>query len=267
MPAPSEAPPRPARVRPDAVLVRAVDEARAAAVAEVGDDEVGESVGTRSDGERVVSHLFACRRPGYRGWHWSVTLARAPRQRHITVDEVVLLPGDDSVVAPPWVPWAERLRPDDLGPGDLLPVDDDDPRLVPGWLAGDPAAEDLVDGGVVREVASELGLGRERVLSLEGRDLAAQRWYDGDKGPDTPLAEAAPGRCVSCGFLVRVAGPLGTLFGVCANGSVGDDGSVVSFDHGCGGHSDVREQQPAQRESKLPEHSFDTVGYAPLGRD
>lgn len=259
MPAPSD-PSRPARARPDTVLVRAVDEARAAAVAEVGEGDVGEAVGTRSEGERVVSHLFACRRPGYRGWHWSVTLARAPRQRHVTVDEVVLLPGDDSVLAPAWVPWAQRLRPGDVGPGDLLPVEEDDPRLVPGWLTGDSAA------GGWRELAAEIGLGRERVLSLEGRDIAAQRWYDGDNGPHTPLAQAAPGRCVSCGFLVRVAGPLGTVFGVCANGMVSDDGSIVSFDHGCGGHSDVTEPK-AQPESKLPEPSFDTVGYAPLGRD
>jgi hypothetical protein len=114
-------------------------------------------------------------------------------------------------------------------------------------------------------VANEVGLGRERVLSLEGRDDAAQRWYDGDRGPSSPIADAAPARCVSCGFLVRVAGPLGTLFGVCANGNVADDGRVVAFDHGCGGHSDVREAG-TQRELRLPAPVLDTVAYAPLGR-
>ncbi len=251
------------RLRADTVLVRAVDEARAAAVEVAGEGEVGEPVGTRPEGERVVSHLFACRRPGYRGWHWSVTLTRAPRQRQPTVDEVVLLPGDESLVAPEWVPYTERVRPGDLGPGDLLPVADDDPRLVPGWLAGDPATDALVDESTVRSVVDEVGLGRERVLSLEGRDLAAERWYDGDPGPGAPVAEAAPARCVSCGFLVRVAGPLGTLFGVCANGAVGDDGKVVAFDHGCGGHSDVREPS-REREAPLVEHAFDTMAFAPL---
>ncbi|MFL6110584.1 MAG: DUF3027 domain-containing protein, partial [Catenulispora sp.] len=69
----------------------------------------------------------------------------------------------------------------------------------------------------VREVAKDLGLGRVRTLSPEGRDLAAQRWYDGEQGPDVPLAQSAPGRCVGCGFMVRLAGPLSEMFGVCAN--------------------------------------------------
>src|SRR3712207_8065740 len=36
------------------------------------------------------------------------------------------------------------------------------------------------------------------ILSVEGRELAAQRWYDGSHGPDTDLAKAAPGRCIGC---------------------------------------------------------------------
>ena len=66
-----------------------------------------------------------------RGWQWAVTVARASRQRQVTVDEVVLMPGDEAIVAPAWVPYKERVQPGDLSPGDLLPVDDDDPRLVP----------------------------------------------------------------------------------------------------------------------------------------
>jgi hypothetical protein len=65
---------------------------------------------------------------------------------------------------------------------------------------------------------------------------------------------------------VRLGGALGTLFGVCANGNVGDDGNVVSFDHGCGGHSDVREARPTG-ESALPEPVFDTVAYEPFSFD
>ena len=33
----------------------------------------------------------------------------------------------------------------------------------------------------------ELGLGRVRVLSADGRDEAATRWADGDNGPNSPL--------------------------------------------------------------------------------
>jgi hypothetical protein len=39
---------------------------------------------------------------------------------------------------------------------------------------------------------------------------------------------------------MRVAGPLAESFGVCANGNANDDGRIVSFDHGCGAHSEVR---------------------------
>ena len=253
---------RAVRVRPDAVLLAAVDQARAAAAADGGPAQVGEHRGHLVEGDRLLTHLFEALRPGYRGWHWSVTVTRVPRSKVVTVDEVVLLPGPQAVIAPPWVPWSERVRPDDLGPGDLVPVEEDDPRLVPGWLAGDPAVEPLAQDSAVRSVATEVGLGRSRVLSLEGRDAAAERWDDSLRGPDSKIAEAAPGRCISCGFLTRMAGPLGTLFGVCANGNVGDDGSVVSFDHGCGGHSDVVVQVSSTE--TLPAPVLDTTAFEPL---
>nr|WP_240769635.1 DUF3027 domain-containing protein [Nocardioides sp.] len=230
----------------DAVTAEAVDDARAALLEEVDAADVGDYLGHQVDGLRVVTHLFACTRKGYRGWQWAVTLTRASRQRQVTVVEVVLLPGSDAIVAPPWVPYRERLRPGDLSPGDLLPVADDDPRLVPTYSFGDDPL-DADEQAQVREVAKDLGLGRVRTLSPEGRDLAAQRWYDGDSGPDAPIAKSAPQQCYSCGFLVRLSGPLSALFGVCANGDANDDARVVSFDHGCGAHSEVRltkRQQP-----------------------
>jgi hypothetical protein len=246
-----------ARPKPDAAAVAAVDVARAALVDDVGAADVGEHLGHVVEGERVVTHLFACERPGYVGWQWSVTVARAPRQKVVTIDEVVLVPGERAIVAPTWVPYRERIKPGDLSPGDLLPVDDDDPRLVPTYAFGDDPL-DADDKAQVRSVARELGLGRVRTLSLEGRDLAAQRWYDGEQGPDSPLARSAPDQCTSCGFLLRIAGPLSEMFGVCANGDANDDGRVVSLDHGCGAHSEVRlakkhEPQP------LPEPVLDTV--------
>lgn len=246
--------------RPDAVCVEAVDVARAAVTAAANPADVGEHLGHVVEGERLVSHLFACHRPGYRGWQWSVVVTRASRQRTVTVNEIVLLPGESSLVAPPWIPYRERVRPGDVGPGDLLPATQDDPRLVPGWLAGDEQSESLVDDASVRPVADEVGLGRVRVLSLEGRDAAIQRWYDGEHGPRAAVAQGAPATCRSCGFLVPMAGPLATVFGVCANEVAIDDGSVVSFDHGCGAHSEVsRAGVPAPE--GLPEPVLDTVSF------
>jgi Protein of unknown function (DUF3027) len=241
----------------DAVAADAVDDARAALVADVPAADVGEHLGAQSEADRVVTHLFACERAGYTGWRWSVTVARAARAKHVTVDEIVLIPGEQAIVAPAWVPYKERVQPGDLSPGDLLPVEVDDPRLVPTYSFGDdPLTSD--DKAQIRSVAAELGLGRVRTLSVEGRDQAAERWYDGDAGPGAALAQAASQRCTTCGFLVRLAGPLSEMFGVCANGNANDDGKVVSFDHGCGAHSEVTLTK-RQRPQTLPDHVFDTV--------
>ena len=217
-------------VKPDATCAAAVDIARSAAV-EVGGDQVGDHLGAHVDGERVVTHAFEATVPGYTGWYWAVTVARVSRSKNVTVDEVVLLPGAHALLAPVWVPWSERLRPGDLSPGDLLPNRSDDWRLVPGYVESDDPA--------VEEVAFELGLGRERVLSREGRRDAAERWQAGEGGPDAPMARSAPAHCGTCGFMVALAGSLSAAFGVCGNEMASADGQVVSVEHGCGAHSSV----------------------------
>jgi hypothetical protein len=258
------------RSRIDQVLADAVDVARAAvtelAAADGGPPLVGvetsdgAAVGERTDvvaeGDRLVTHFFDCLLPGYRGWRWAVTLTRVPRSRQVTVCETVLLPGPDALVAPAWVPWEERLRPGDLGVGDLMPTAPDDDRLVPGYvLSDDPAVE---------EVSWELGLGRSRVMSRDGRAETAQRWYDGDHGPEAPIAIAAPrkARCGSCGFYLPLAGSLRQAFGVCGNLYAPDDGRAVSFDHGCGAHSEVL-AEPVPEVEELPT-VYDDGGVDPV---
>lgn len=232
------------RPKADSALAAAADEARATLAAEVGEDQFGEHLGVVVEDDRVVTHLFQATQPGYVGWQWGVTMTRAPRQKTVTVNEIVLLPGDGALQPPAWVPWKDRVQKGDLGPGDLVPIEEDDIRLVPGYLVGDQAL-DPASSRDVREVVREIGLGRERVLSVSGRDQAAERWLSGDNGPDAPIAQAAPAHCSSCGFLVRLTGPLSTVFGVCANAASPSDGQVVAFEHGCGAHSDVRETSHA----------------------
>lgn len=215
----------------DATLRDAVDLARSAAVEAAG-SAVGDYLGAELEDELVVTHAFATTDKAYAGWRWSVTLTRAEGFDEVTVDDVVLLPGEGALVAPPWVPWSERVQPGDLAPGDLLPPAADDPRLVPAYT--DTSDE------VAAEAFWELGLGRPRVLGLEGRLDAADRWYDGEQGPFSPMARQAPGQCLDCGFRLPLAGGLSALFGVCGNGLAPDDGKVVSLDHGCGAHSETR---------------------------
>jgi hypothetical protein len=214
----------------DAVLADAVELARAAAI-EVGGDAVGDHIGVLVEGEHLLTHTFASLLPGYVGWYWAVSLVRAP-EADATVADVVQLPGGDALLAPAWVPWSERLRPGDLGPGDLLPTDPADPRLAPAYL--------LSDDPQVEAVAFELGLGRERVLSREGRLDATERWHDGDFGPDTAMARHAPAHCGTCGFYLPIAGSLQAGFGACGNEFSSADGRVVSVEYGCGAHSQVK---------------------------
>jgi hypothetical protein len=243
----------------DAVAAAAVDLARGAAqdaarTSPGGAASVGEHLGVSADGDRVVTHRFSSTASGYRGWVWSVVLARAPRAKVATVSEVVLLPADDAVLAPAWLPWSERVRPGDVGPTDVLPRIEDDPRLEPGYAqTGDEDAD--------RVALWELGLGRARVLSVVGRDEAATRWYTGSSGPDTETARAASAACDSCGFYLRLGGSLRTVFGVCANEWSPDDGRVVSHDHGCGAHS---ETDVSVEPEPLPVPVLDETGYEPV---
>jgi len=69
---------------------------------------IGEAAGYRAEGDGVVSLRFENRLAGYPGWFWTVTIARV-EDAEPTVLEVELLPGDGALLAPEWVPWAERL--------------------------------------------------------------------------------------------------------------------------------------------------------------
>lgn len=250
-------------IKADAVCLSAVDAAREAAVVEAGVMGVGDHLGTQADDDRVLSHFFACPHPGYQGWRWSVTVARASRAKVVTIDEVVLLPGQGALVAPEWTPWAERIEPGDVTPGLLMPTAADDVRLEPGYTGGEEASDtDAAELGVARSVVAELGLGRERLLSSLGRDEAAERWLSGDGGPDNQMTKLAPGVCETCGFFVRLQGNLGTLFGACANSFSASDGEVVSVDHGCGAHSSAFVEDRAE---ELPSPAWETIEWdAPI---
>jgi hypothetical protein len=99
--------------KPDAVLAAAVDTARTAIEGIAKASEIGEHLAARTEGDRVVTHLFESRLPGYIGWQWYAVLTRNSRSKVITVNELGLLPSEESILAPEWVPWAERVRPED----------------------------------------------------------------------------------------------------------------------------------------------------------
>lgn len=99
--------------KPDAFLAAAVDTARTAVEGITDARTIGAHLAAKSEGDRLVTHLFESKLPGYAGWQWYAVLTRNSRSKVVTVNELGLLPSEDSILAPEWVPWAERVRPED----------------------------------------------------------------------------------------------------------------------------------------------------------
>ena len=209
--------------------------ARSAAIADAGNAElVGADVSVEIDDDgRVETYLFEAHLAGYKGWRWCVTIAVVDKKSEPTICDVVVLPGPDALLAPEWVAYRDRIQPGDVGVGDIVPSSLDYTRLVPSVHS--LIADEELDAMQV----FELGLGRARVMSIEGRDQASKRWYESDRGPQSPIAQAAPKQCSSCAFFLPIAGSLRASFGVCANAISPEDARVVSVDHGCGAHSEA----------------------------
>ena len=209
--------------------------ARSAAIADAGNPElVGADVSVEIDDDgRVETYLFEAHLAGYKGWRWCVTIAKVDKKSEPTICDVVVLPGPDALLAPEWVAYRDRILPGDVGVGDIVPSSLDDTRLVPSVHS--LIADEELDAMQV----FDLGLGRARVMSIEGRDQASKRWYESDRGPQSPIAQAAPKPCSSCAFFVPISGSLRASFGVCANAISPEDARVVSVDHGCGAHSEA----------------------------
>lgn len=240
----------------DEVCAAAVDVARAILLEDVPAEQVGEHQGLIAEGPAVVTHYFAGQVPGYVGWRWAVTVTRVPDSDHVTVDETALIPNGDALLAPAWVPWKQRIQSGDIGAGDVMVTEPDDPRLIPGMSENDqpePDAEQL------HPEQWELGLGRERILSPYGRREAATRWYR-EVGPRAAVARASDLTCGSCGFLLLIGGPLGQAFGVCANMYSPADGRIVAMNFGCGAHS----QTPQTETEVVAEAVVDDLRFQDL---
>lgn len=137
------------------------DRARLAAVAAAPKNGVGDFLTQIEEEENVYTFLFAAKMKGYVGWNWSVSLFA--NEEDTTVSEVNLMPGEDSLIAPNWVPWSERLadykalqaeleaqaalEAEENGTADDADEDDED---------SDEATETESEAGEVAEEAEEL---------------------------------------------------------------------------------------------------------------
>jgi hypothetical protein len=246
----------------DAIAAAAIELAREAVEADAPEGTVGAHLAVVADGEGVVSHQFECLASAYPGWRWSVTVMRATDAAELTIAEVLLMPGPESLVAPAWVPWADRVLPGDLGVGDVLPHKPVDAALVPGYTNLDDL-EGVASQSPLQPSQWELGLGRARVLSADALLEAANRWAEGDRGSQSSMAISAPGACSSCGYLVTIGGPLGQAFGLCAQELSPADGHVVALDFGCGAHSEATAIEPEPEEIRADLDLVDLRAYEP----
>ena len=85
------------------------DFARTALIEATSKSKVGNFIEVFEEGEGVATYLFENNQKGYVGWRWSVTIFQVDPSEAATVSEILLMPGPDSLVAPDWVPWSERL--------------------------------------------------------------------------------------------------------------------------------------------------------------
>ena len=222
-------------------------------------EDVGPFLTARDMGENVFDYRFVSDIKGYEGWQWSVTLYHDPELGSWTVDEASLLPTDQSLLAPDWIPWKDRIKPEDLSPTDVLGTQADDPRMEDGLGSGEVSEEegDQASGQAESQVSDQeedraeavesFMLSRRHVMTAQAREETAHRWYNGPHGPKSLSTQAAEGNvCETCAFFIPLQGQLGSMFGVCANKWSQDDGRVVSLDHGCGGHSEIEPPEPTE---------------------
>ena len=148
--------------KPDAFLAAAVDVAREAVEGIADPGEIGSHLGAKSEGDRVVTHLFESKLAGYGGWQWYAVVTRNSRSKIVTVSELGLLPSEDSILAPEWVPWAKRVRPEDETPLVEETVEDvteesvqaDEDELT--GPAADPEGSEDVDEDIDAEVDEDI---------------------------------------------------------------------------------------------------------------
>ena len=158
---------------PDTTLDEPKALARAVAL-DMADDhsEVGDFVTSQTLEDGVTDFRFEAHIPGYEGWQWSVTLYHDAELDHWTVNESSLLPTEQALLPPKWIPWKDRLLPTDLSVTDSIGTDPDDPRLEEGL--DDSQLQAVVD-------------------AVEAQDRAAEQSSHSEEGEgDEPNAESEP---------------------------------------------------------------------------
>jgi len=83
--------------------------ALAALIEAIDQESVGEFLEELEPEKGVFEIRFENKVKGYANWFWVVTITQPDKRKPATVSEVNLIAGPDALLAPAWVPWAERL--------------------------------------------------------------------------------------------------------------------------------------------------------------
>jgi hypothetical protein len=130
-----------------------------AALAEISPPgTVGDLLDSTSQDDGTATLRFASTLSGYPGWHWSVSVAEIPGEAP-TVMEAELMPGEGALLAPDWVPWAERLE---------------DYRAAQALIATEGSVDDDLDDddlGDERDEDDDLGDDPDDGIDFEDEDL------------------------------------------------------------------------------------------------
>lgn len=156
------------------------DIARAVAM-DVADEpeQVGDVVNAIELGDNVTDFRLAADVRGYEGWQWSVTLYHDAEVGTWTVNESSLVPTDDALVPPAWVPWKDRLEPTDLAPTDSIGTDPDDPRLEGGFRKTEPVAGATAgEDGTSAETAEQAEKSTETAEQAESAEPVVEKTQD-----------------------------------------------------------------------------------------
>ena len=194
--------------KPTAEQIR--DRAREAAVESAPHAAVGDFIGFIDEAEDVITMKFAARQKGYVGWNWHVTLFVS--EDDMTVSEVNLIPGENSLLAPDWVPWADRLADwkalqaelEAQAAAEAAEAAEDGTEDDDSAEDDDAADSDEVEGVELGSESDDFELQAEAPASSEVEDLAVALEEQGDETePDTDDAGKRPPR-----FLRRRLGRL-----------------------------------------------------------
>lgn len=135
--------------------------------------EVGDFISATMLEGGVVDYRFDSHIMGYEGWQWSITLYHDEEANAWTVDESSLVPTEQALLPPKWIPWKDRLLPTDLAVTDVMGTDPDDPRLLKGYVRPETGNQ---------EESPEDGPGKDSLAKAKKNQDGTSQGNEGEPG-------------------------------------------------------------------------------------